>query len=72
MKPVARAAGMLLADVAPGATVRKGSTLGVIRDFHGDELTRIIAPDDGIVAGVHMAGAINVNDLAVTLFHPVG
>ena len=69
---MAPAAGMLLADVAPGAAVREGSRLGVIRDFHGEELARIVAPEDGIVAGIHMAGAINVNDLAVTLFHPAG
>jgi N-alpha-acetyl-L-2,4-diaminobutyrate deacetylase len=67
---VAPAAGMLLAAVDPGAVVRKGSVLGVIRDLHGDEVTRIVAPRDSIVAGVHMAGAIGVDDLAFTLFHP--
>jgi predicted deacylase len=66
---IASVAGMLLAEVEPGIAIRAGSTLGVVRDFHGDEVTKVVAPRDGIVAGVHMAGAIAAGDLAFTLFH---
>jgi len=61
--------GMLLADVEPGAVVREGSTLGMIRDMHGDEVATIVAPRQAVVAGAHMAGAIEVGELAFTLFH---
>jgi len=65
----APAGGMLLAEVEPGAVVREGSMLGLIRDLHGDELATIVAPRQAVVAGVHMGGAIEVGEPTFTLFY---
>jgi predicted deacylase len=68
----ARAGGVFLRSVETGQTVSAGQKLGVILDFYGRQLAEFLAPQDGLVASVHLQASIQPGDVGVMLFHPQG
>ena len=55
--------GLWYPSVTRGDTVRKGQTLGVMRDFFGNELELIVSDEDAVVLGVMTVLARQENDM---------
>jgi predicted deacylase len=55
--------GLWYPSVTRGDTIRKGQTLGVMRDFFGNELELIVSDEDAVVLGVMTVLARQENDM---------
>lgn len=62
--------GIWYPNVKTGAAVRKGDTLGTVKDLLGRELEKLIAPEDGIVLYMSAAPPANSGEAAITIARP--
>jgi uncharacterized protein len=59
--------GLWYPSVTKGDTIRKGQTVGVMRDFFGNELELIISEENAVVLGVMTVLARQANDMLMGL-----
>jgi predicted deacylase len=62
--------GMLRVMVSPGDRVRADTLLAIITDLHGQPISEIRAPYDGLVAGVRRFVSVNPGEHVFALFPP--
>lgn len=62
--------GMWYPQVSKGTAVKKGDAIGVVKDFTGKELEKIVAPMDGVVLYMASAPPVNAGQSVVTIARP--
>jgi hypothetical protein len=53
--------------VASGDTINKGQTIGVMKDFFGNELSKIVSSETGVVLGGAAVLARRENEMLIVM-----